>query len=261
MRNIFIIGFIIAMMLLGCGPSQQEMAQSKIDRAKVYLQQGDTLNAIATLDSLKMFSEAPNEQQKGITLKKEIMTAQKNELETKLELVEAQVVELEKNFVKEKGEFDRYVQYVPKRQTVKRSWDRSFIQIYLDERGEIYMSSNYYGENWLNHTGLRVYDGDIQAKTEKIALEDVNNHHSDFAEVKWEKVTYRQGKDNGVMEFIAQNADRRLKAVFLGKRYYYIILEEYDKKAVKDALALSKAIKARKAIENKMKAIEKNLSK
>ncbi len=66
-----------------------------------------------------------------------------------------------------------------------------------------------------------------------------------FRDLKWEKVTYRDGKDNGVIDFIANNTDRRLKAVFLGKEYYYIILEDYDKIAVKDALALSKALKKR----------------
>jgi hypothetical protein len=42
-----------------------------------------------------------------------------------------------------------------------------------------------------------------------------------------------------VIEFIANNTDRNLKAVFLGKGQNYIILEEFDKTAVKDALALS----------------------
>ncbi len=76
--------------------------------------------------------------------------------------------------------------------------------------------------------------------------------------LKWEKVSYRDGKDNGVIEFIAKNADRRLKAVFLGKRYYYIILETYDKEAVKKALELSKAIKKRKHLKQKLKACKNN---
>jgi hypothetical protein len=131
--------------------------------------------------------------------------------------------------------------------------------VHLDERGELYLSSNYHGENWLNHTGLRVYDQGDDAKTETIPLDDVNNHRSDFMEAKWEKVSYRNGKDNGAIEFIANNAERRLKAVFLGKEYYYIILETYDKQAVKDALALSKTIKRTIILEAEIQTLQGKL--
>ena len=161
--------------------------------------------------------------------------------------------------MKEKTQFDRYAQYTHKRQTFKRAWDRSYIQVHLDERGEIYLSSNYHGEKWLNHTGLRVYDNGEDAKTATIPLDDVNNHRSDFLESKWEKVSYRNGKDNGVIDFIAKNVNRRLKAVFLGDRYYYIILETYDKEAVRDALALSKAIKRRNGLTAEIKGLQNKL--
>jgi uncharacterized Fe-S cluster-containing MiaB family protein len=179
--------------------------------------------------------------------------------ESELDSAKAEIAVLEKSFVKEKTEFDRYTRYTHKRQTLNRSIDRSFIQIYLDERGEMYLSSNYHGVNWLNHVGLRVYDKEISAKTDSVPIGDVNNHRSDFMEYKWEKVSYRNGKDNGVIEFIAENADRNLKAVFLGKELFYIILEDYDKQAVKDALALSKAILKKKSLENEIKELQKKL--
>jgi hypothetical protein len=78
-------------------------------------------------------------------------------------------------------------------------------------------------------------------------------------EYKWEKVSYRNGKDNGVIEFIADHTDRKLKAVFLGKGQFYIILEEFDKTAVKDALALSKAIKSKNELEKEIKILQKKL--
>ena len=62
-----------------------------------------------------------------------------------------------------------------------------------------------------------------------------------------------------MLEFIAHNVDRRLKAVFLGKEYYYIILETYDKEAVRDALALSKAIKRRTKLEAEIKGLQGRL--
>jgi hypothetical protein len=132
--------------------------------------------------------------------------------------------------------------------------------VHLDERGELFISSNYYGKTSINHIGLRVYDGDLSAKTDTVPLGDVNNHQSDFMEFKWEKVSYRNGKDNGVIQFIADNADRRLKAVFLGEGQFYIILEDYDKAAVQDALALSKAIKRKLALQKEVQVLQKKLN-
>ena len=105
-----------------------------------------------------------------------------------------------------------------------------------------------------------MYDKGEDAKTDSIPLGSVDNHHSDFMETKWEKVSYRNGKDNGVIKYIADNADRNLKAVFMGKEYYYIILEKYDKEAVRDALVLSNAIKKRKKLEDEITGLQKKLN-
>ena len=68
------------------------------------------------------------------------------------------------------------------------------------------------------------------------------------------------GKDNGVIQFIADNADRKLKAVFLGKRTYFIVLEEFDKQAVKDALALSNALKRKIQLEKEIKVLQSKVN-
>jgi hypothetical protein len=145
-------------------------------------------------------------------------------------------------------------------QKFERRWNQSFIQLHLDERGDLYISSNYYGPEWLNHTGIRVYDGIFQAKTDSVALDDNNNHHSDFMNLHWEKVSYKNGKDNGVIQFIADNVDRNLKAVFLGKRMYFIVLESFDKQAIKDALALSNALKLKAALQKEIKELQSRLN-
>ncbi|WP_297088602.1 hypothetical protein [uncultured Draconibacterium sp.] len=251
---------LVILFFVSCGPSDEDKARIKIDMAKNLLLKNDTAGAIRQLDSIpKLFPEAVYSANAAKNLLQEVRFELMQRKEAELDSVKLQVAELEKSFVKEKTEFDRYTQYIHKRQTFKRAWDRSYIQVHLDERGELYLSSNYHGENWLDHTGLRVYDSGDDAKTEKIPIGTVDNHRSDFMEAKWEKVSYRKGKDNGVMEFIAANVDRNLKAVFLGKEYYYILLETYDKEAVRDALALSKALKRKAKLESEVKALQKQL--
>lgn len=247
-------------LFVACGPSDEDKARVKLNLAKTLLTKQDTTNALVHLDSIfTLYPEAIYSVNAAKNLVSEINFSLLQQKEDLLDTIKSNVVVLEKSFVKEKTQFDRYEQYTHKRQTFKRAWDRSYIQVHLDERGDLYLSSNYHGENWLNHYGLRVYDSGDDAKTDSIPLNDVHNHHSDFMEAKWEKVSYRKGKDNGVINFIANNTERRLKAVFLGKEYYYIILETYDKEAVKDALALSNAIKAKTKLENEIKVLQKKL--
>lgn len=250
----------MATFMVACGPSDEDKARTKINTAKLLLEKQDTTGALVHLDSIsKLYPEAIYSVNAAKNLISEISFSVLQRKESELDTVKVRIEELEKSFVKEKTEFDRYTQYIHKRQTFKRAWDRSYIQVHLDERGDLYLSSNYHGENWLDHTGLRVYDSGDDAKTLKIPIGDPHNHRSDFMEAKWEKVSYRNGKDNGVIEFIANNTERNLKAVFLGKEYYYIILETYDKAAVKDALALSKAIKLKKKLEAEIKSLEKKV--
>ena len=212
------------------------------------------------LDSIPvLFSEAVYSVNAAKNLSNEVRFALLERKEVELDSLNLKIIELEKSFEKSKTQFDRYTQYIHKRQTFNRAWDRSYLQVHLDERGELYLSSNYYGEQWLNHTGLRVYDQGEDAKAGEVPLDDVNNHGSDLLEAKWERVPLRNGKSDEVIEFIANNVSRRLKAVFLGDRYYYIILETYDKEAVRDAQALSKAIKRKLSLEGEVMALQNKL--
>jgi len=250
----FIPCILFLLSLIACGPSQEDMARAKVNNAKVFLQNNDTTSALLQLDSAtRFYPKALYSANAAKNLKQEILWAKMQNMGAELERVKKQVVEFEQNFEKEKTEYDRYTQYIHKRQNFDRRWDKSFLRINLDERGEISLTSNYFGETWLNHTGLRVYDGPAQAKTQEVALGSPDNHHSDFMESKWEKVTYRNGKDNGVIEFIANNTNLRLKAVFLGERNYYIILEDYDKTAAQEALLLSKALKRKISLQAEIK--------
>lgn len=255
------IALIFILFITACGPSDEDLARAKMILAKSLLEKQDTTNALIQLDSIAiLYPKAMYSVNAAKNLKNEINFDVLQRQEANLDSIKVLITNLEKSFVKEKTQFDRYTQYTYKRQTFERAWDRSYIQVHLDERGDMYISSNYYGEQWLNHVALRVYDQGDDAKTDTIPLGDVNNHHSDFMDLKWEKVSYRNGKDNGVIEFIAKNADRRLKAVFLGKRYYYIILETYDKEAVKKALELSNAIKKQKRLQTEIQSLQKQLN-
>ena len=243
-----------------CGPSQEEQARARVAAANNYLQNSDTAQAITMLDSVILLYpkavytvNAAKKTLEGIYI--EMLSRKQGELTALTEAIPV----LESNFVVEKTEFDHYAQYIHKRQRFDSRWNKSYLRVNLDERGEISFSSNYYGQSWLNHTGIRVYDGNLQASTGKVVPDDPNIHRSDFIDSKWEKVTYTNGKGEDVINLIAENPGIKFKAVFIGNAEYYIVLEDYDKEAFRDALALSKVLKEKIALENEIKRLQKGL--
>ncbi|MCL1822364.1 MAG: hypothetical protein FWG22_06035 [Prolixibacteraceae bacterium] len=252
---------IFFLIFQGCGPSDEELARKKLDRARMLLQQNDTANALLQIDSIAgVYPKAQYSINAAKNLKKEILWEMLQQKGTELDSTNAQIPLLEKNFNREKTEYDRYALYIHKRQTFDRSWKRSYIQVVVNEKGDISLISNYNGTEWLNHVALRVYDKDLSARTDTVKLDEPDSHRSDFLDSKWEKVTFRNGRDNGVIQFIADNANLKLKAVFMGKQYYYIVLEDYDKKAAAEALALSGALKKCIEIENEIKQLQAKLN-
>ena len=262
MRFLSVVAAIsLTLFFVSCGPSQEDRARVKLNRAKVLLQNQDTTNALLELDSIPdLYPKAPYSINAAKNLKEEVQWDILQRDESELDSIKLVIAKLEKDFIKEKTEFDRDTQYVHKRQQFENRWNKSFLKVHLNEKGDIWFSSNYYGEQFINHTGIRVYDGPDQAKTDRVEEGDVNNHRSDFMDGKWEKVTFRDGKEDGVIEFIANNTGRRLKAVFLGDKYYYIILEEYDKRAFKEAFTLSRAIKRKSKLAGEIKKLQSQLN-
>jgi hypothetical protein len=240
-----------------CGPSQREKAAAKMDEADKLIEKGDTLKAIGILESIpSLFPNAKVQisvsRSRADEFFRQLIDARKEQLSTN----EALISNLEKYFTKEKTEYDRYIQFNHNKLPVKNSWNKSFLQVTLDERGEIFLTSNYMGKDWLKHTALKIYDEGLQIKTPQVPLDDLNNRRSDFLDYKWEKVSYTLGKSDSTIRFIAKNINRQLKCAFMGSNYYYIILENYNKEAIKDAYELSCAIKNRKVLIKQIKELE-----
>jgi len=256
----FVMILGIALILNSCKPSDEEQARLRLNKAKALIEQKDTTQALLQLDSLqRMFPKAMYSVNAAKNMAAEIKLSLLGNKQTKLDSANAHILRLENSFDKVKTEYDRYTQYIHKKQNFDRGVNRSFIQVHLDERGDIYLSSNYYGQAALKHYALRVYDGELSAKTDSIPVGSDDNRASDFMEFKWEKVNYRNGCDNGVLAFIAQNADRKLKAVFIGRQQQFIILEDFDKKAIKDAFDLSSAIKKRTVLEKEVQRLKQQM--
>ena len=251
---------IVLSILSSCGPSQTQLASGKINISKALLSTGDTINSLLLLDSIpKLFPEATSEAQTAKEISKRIYGAKLTKQREKLTASTIIINSLIKDFNPEKGELDKYTNYIHNRQGTEINWSRSFIQVSLNERGDLTLSSNYYGEQWINHTSIRIVGPGIIAKTDSVPIDHLNNHHSEFNGAKWEKVRYQGVMADAVIETIAANYDKKLKALYLGKSYYVIWIEEQDKKAIKAAYDLSKALKVKNESEKIMLELEKKI--
>jgi hypothetical protein len=260
-KELLILPVIFLYLFAGCGPSIEDRARVKMNEAQVLLQQHDTINALIKFDSIQgLFPGAAFTINSARNLKNEIRVEILQRRIAALEAIKKQIPLLEASFTKEKTDYDRYMQYVHNRQIFDKSWDRSYIRVNLDERGDISITSNYFGQQWIDHTGIRVYDQGEQAVTGTVPPGNVDNHHSSFMETKSEQVTYRNESALPVIKFITANSHRKLKAVFLGKGNYYIVLEDNDKQAIKDALLLSEALKRKNALENEVRTLQNKIN-
>ena len=258
MRNFeIVLGILFLSVLFSCGKSTKKRAEEKLSLAVSVCEKGDSLAALIQLDSIHvLYPEAVEAIGKAKELSRKINSEFLFRKQNHFDKLTERLKELEVMFTSQKTEYDHYTQYVHKMQKSDRRLNQSYIQLHLDERGELFISSNYYGDQWLNHIGLRVYDGVFQARTDSVPLTDQNNHQSEFMNTNWEKVSYTNGKDNGVIQFIADNAERNLKAVFLGQRMYFIVLQTFDKQAVKDALALSNVLKLKIQLKKEIRELQ-----
>ena len=260
--NLSVIGGVVIILTIisACGPSQSELAAKKIRNSESLLAKGDTLNCLLNLDSIpKLYPEAGSELKTAIRISSQIYSSQLVKQRDKLAVAKSAIQTLIKEFKPEKGEFEKYTVYIPNRQVFDKSWSRSFVQVYLNEKGDLTLASNYYGAQWLNHTSLRIEKEGLTIKTDSVPLDNINNHHNDFGGSNWEKVTYRGAQADRVIAMIAANWDKKLKAVFKGKTSYIMWLEDYDKKAIKESFELSKAFRTKNEAEKTIPVLEKKI--
>ena len=72
-------------------------------------------------------------------------------------------------------------------------------------------------------------------------------------------MTYRSPQSEKVIETIAANTDKKLKVFFKGKSSFPVWVEETDKKAIKSAWELAKALKVKVAAEKAIAELEKKM--
>ena len=168
---------------------------------------------------------------------------------------------LKKGFILEKDpEYEDTGNYVWQQHIIERNVERSYVRCGVDERGEIYLASVYFGSHVINHTGLKLSTPDgSYAETVPIPYDGGMNYRFRDEGNTTEVVTYKNEKCLDAINFVYGVDDRiRIKADYTGGATFSLYLSENDKQAIKATWDLAAILSD---IETMRKEIEKSTKK
>ena len=216
------------------------MAGNLLKKAQTYYESREYATARLYLDSLKgTFPKEAAIQKEALQLVRKVDLEEQirnlNYCDSMLVVCQSKAGSLKKNFIFEKdASYNEVGKYISKQQKIENNTQRSYIRCSVNERGEVYLASVYYGANPINHSQLKVSTPDGKyTETENVPHDGGFNYSFKDLGATTEIVTYIKGKNGGVIRFICNHHNEKLKAEYLGgnKTYSFLIVAN-DKNAV-----------------------------
>ncbi len=263
--RLFII-LLPGLVLFSCSPSVRQRSEIDFQHVQAFVQNQEIKSAIQVLDSMVLWYKSDyGIIVKALKMKNDIGARYYSDMitssEESIRSLEPAVAELSKNFRFIPGDAGRPGIFEHRRQNPETSWNRIYLRINLNEKGDTWLSSHYYGKEWIDHTSLRVYDNESYVLSDTIPLSDPWNRKVEDLGDKWETIEFREGTDAGIIAFIADNHQKSIKARFNGKKFQYIVLESYDKEAFHLGWELAQVLKEIDGLRLSIDVFRKELAK
>ncbi len=241
--------YLVSLLAFFACQNNEKAAKEELQKAQTLYENHEYSGSKQVLDSLKV--KYPKEfpvLKEGQFLRKEIELAEQNRnlmfCDSLLKIKTIEVEPLKKDFIFEKDpEYEDIGKYIYKTQRIENNVQKSYLRSGVNELGEMFISSIYYGGKPIKHTALKVSvkNGEY-AETESIAPDGSNNYSFTDGGMTTETVTYINGKDNGVILFIYNQAKEPIKVSYLGEKEVSITLSENDKAAIVKTYDLSSTL-------------------
>jgi hypothetical protein len=259
--------------MVGCGKGKE--AQRLFDNAKWLYENQQFTAAKNAIDSINLLYP------KEIEIRKEALTLMRqvehSESEQNIAFCDSvlpirihELDSLTKGFILEKdANYNPLGNYVPKGMTVERNVERSYIRCGVNEEGEMYVSSVYFGGAPINHTGLKLSSGnDTYAETPSIQYDGGVNYRFKDNGNTTEVVTYKGANCKDIANYVYINVANNIKAEYRGGKPFTIILSTEVKKSIKSTYELALVLseinamqKAKARSEKKLMMIDEKLKK
>ena len=224
--------------LAGCN-NDEKNAQARLDNARSMYEQNEFFAAKNEIDSIRiLYPKEFKVIREGLTLMRQV---EQKEAERNLafcdSLIPVKQQELEGlkkgfNFEKDSA-YNEIGNYVSKQQTIERNIQRCYIRSGVNEKGEMYLASVYFGGKPINHTGIKlsIQDG-LFAETPAIPYDGGLNYHFKDLGNTTEVVTYQGEKCEDAVKFIFANKEKRIKVEYTGGKPYILYIADAYKKAI-----------------------------
>jgi len=232
--------YLICLLLffIACNSDKKQANAYLVNAQKLY-EQGEYVSAKSQLDSInELFPKEFGVRKQSLQLKRRIEIKEQEQhlifCDSMLNVRLAEFEAMKSGFIFEKDPvYDDIGKYLDKSQQIEVKLQSSYIRTQVNELGEILFSSVYYGSRPIRHSQLKVSksNGDY-TETLNIPYDGGLNYTFVDGGMTTEVVTYTQGKDNGVIQFIYNNKESALKAELSGNGKTAFTISAVDKNAL-----------------------------
>ncbi|MDR2928806.1 MAG: hypothetical protein LBV41_11510 [Cytophagaceae bacterium] len=265
MNKIQLLYFLSVTLFWSCGGeiSREELAKNRLMEIEKMADAGNYNLAKLKLDTLiQSFGDQTEYVLSAKNMLKQLNVIEQERnlayLDSMLKAQEALLAPMMNNFtVSDEYGSDKIL--IHKRQKPENSFNRTYIRAFLNQAGKFYISSRYHGNKWIYHQQIKVYNKEEFVLSEVVEEDGFNNRRFDDQDLKWEVVNYKDGKDNGIVDYIATHWKELLKVQFIGKGNAYIVMEQFDKEAVRDGYEISFVLKEIQRIKEEQRKVQKTL--
>ncbi|WP_280747504.1 hypothetical protein [Parabacteroides sp. PF5-9] len=248
MRHLILYIVLAATLFTACDQNEKK-AQTRLDNARRMYEQNEFIGAKNEIDSIRvLYPKAFKVLKEGLTLMRqvEIKEAERNIAfcDSLLPIKQEEFQKLKEAFTLEKDSiYEEIGNYIWKQQTVERNVERCYIRCGVNEKGEMYLASVYFGPKAINHTGIKVSipDGEY-AETVSIPYDGGVNYRFEDLGNTTEVVTYKGENGVDAIKFIYAHTKERIKVDYTGGKPYIIYIAEGDKKAIAATFELASVL-------------------
>lgn len=242
----YIGGMFLFLVLAACNGAEKK-AEERLASANRMFAQGELASAKMEIDSLRaLYPKEYKVLKKGLKLMREVEVAEQERTiafcDSLLPIRVAELEPLTKEFVFEKDSvYDEIGRFVWKGQTIEKNVERCYIRAGVDEKGEMYLASVFFGKTPIEHTSVKLSTKDsLIAETATIPYDGGNNYRFDDNGMKTEVVTYKGDGAVDAVKFIYNTPFKeRIKVEYRGKKPYVIYLADADRKAIQATYELA----------------------
>jgi hypothetical protein len=257
---------MIAFALLVASCSDGKEAKTLYDKAKLHYENKEFVVAKNVIDSINLlYPKEIDVRREALTLMRQVERGESEQniafCDSLMPIREKEFEALKKGFAFEKDPaYNETGNYIPPSMTVERNTERSYIRCGVNEEGEMYIASVYFGGRPIEHTGLKLsVSNGTYTQTPAIAYDGGVNYRFKDNGNTTEVITYTGNNCKDIANFVYLNMKERIKAEYTGGKPFTVNLSDNDKKAIQSTCDLALVLSEINAMKKEKIRSEKRI--